>query len=167
MWAVTTAEKLSVFDLKILEQLQQDASLSTIELADRVGLSQSPCWRRVQRLKDEGFIKQEVAILDRHKFGESVIIYANLKMAKSTEDNWHEFLRRVDEIPELLECHTIFGEMDIMMKVMAYSLPWYQEFVDSVLLQLPGVVDIRSTVTLKELKATSAIPLPSLALSTV
>lgn len=151
-------ETLSTIDIKILDQIQRDASLSTSELADRVGLSQSPCWRRLQRLKDEGYVQREVAILDREKFGLGFIIFAHLKMATLSDENRAAFLRRVESTPEIMECHTIFGEMDILLKVVAPSLPWYQNFVFNTILKLPGVLDIQSTVTLAELKYETAIP---------
>lgn len=153
------ADEFSRYDLKILEQMQKDCSLSTTELAERVGLSQSPCWRRLQRLKDEGYIKAQVAILDRHKFGPGLYIFAYLKMATLTERQRKEFLRSIEVIPEILECHTVFGEMDIVMKIIARSLEWYQQFIFDTILKLPGVEDIQSTVTLVELKSTTAIPL--------
>jgi Lrp/AsnC family transcriptional regulator len=155
-------EQLSAADIRILEQIQKDASLSTSELAEKVGLSQSPCWRRLQRLKDEGYIKGEVAILDRTRFGPTLLIFATLKMSTLTEEKRAEFIRRVENTAEILECHTLFGEMDVLLKVLAPSLDWYQKFVFTVLLKLPGVVNIQSTATLSELKNSAALPLRSL-----
>lgn len=152
-------EELSAVDIRILEQIQRDSSLSTSELADRVGLSQSPCWRRLQRLKDDGFIKGEVGLIDRSRLGTTLLIFATLKMTTLTEEKRADFMRRVENTPEILECHTLFGEMDILIKVLAPSLEWYQKFLFSVILKLPGVVDIQSTVTLSELKFTTALPL--------
>ena len=152
-------EELSPVDIRILEYIQKDASLSTGELAERVGLSQSPCWRRLQRLKDDGFIKGQVALLDRTKLGSTLLIFANLKMSTLTDEKRAEFIRRVENIPEILECHTLFGEMDVLIKVLAPSLDWYQKFVFSVILKLPGVADIQSTATLTEIKNTPALPL--------
>ena len=151
-------EELSSADIRILEQIQKDASLSTSELAEKVGLSQSPCWRRLQRLKDEGYIKGEIAILDRTRFGPTLLIFATLKMSTLTDDKRAEFIRRVENTPEILECHTLFGEMDVLLKVLAPSLDWYQKFVFTVLLKLPGVVNIQSTATLTELKNSAALP---------
>ena len=158
-------EEFSRFDLRILEQMQKDCSMSTTDLAERVGLSQSPCWRRLQRLKDEGYIKRQVAILDRNKFGSNLYIFAYLKMATLTEKQRAEFMRSVQMIPEILECHTVFGEMDIVMKVIAQSLEWYQKFIFETILKLPGVQDIQSTVTLVELKSTTEIPLSGVKIS--
>jgi Lrp/AsnC family transcriptional regulator len=158
-------EEFSRFDLRILEQMQNDCSISTTELAERVGLSQSPCWRRLQRLKDEGYIRKQVAILDRRKFGSSLHIIAYLKMATLSEKQRAEFLRSIQMIPEILECHTVFGEMDIVMKIIAQSLEWYQKFIFETILKLPGVQDIQSTVTLVELKSTTVIPLSGVPVS--
>ncbi|GHC83897.1 MULTISPECIES: Lrp/AsnC family transcriptional regulator [Novosphingobium] len=152
------AEPLSPIDLKILDQIQKDASLSTTELAEKVGLSQSPCWRRLQRLREEGYIKGQVALLDRKQLGDAIIVFATLKMAALSDKQREDFLRKIEITPEILECHTIFGERDIMIKVIAQSLEWYQKFIFKVVLKLPGVIDIVSTVTLSELKHTTAIP---------
>ena len=152
-------EELSPVDIRILEHIQKDASLSTSDLADRVGLSQSPCWRRLQRLKDEGYIKGEVALVDRAKLGSTLLIFATLKMGTLTDEKRAEFMRRVEDAPEILECHTLFGEMDILIKVLAPSLEWYQKFIFNTILKLPGVLDIQSSVTLSELKNTTALPL--------
>ena len=152
-------EELAPVDIRILEQIQRDSSLSTSDLADRVGLSQSPCWRRLQRLKDEGYIKGEVALVDRAMLGTTILIYATLKMATLTDDKRAEFIRRVQDTPEIMECHTMFGEMDIMIKVLAPSLEWYQRFIFNTILKLPGVTDVQSSVTLTEIKNTTALPL--------
>jgi Lrp/AsnC family transcriptional regulator len=155
------SEELSPIDLRILEQMQKDASLSTGQLASRIGLSQSPCWRRLQRLKNEGYIKSQVAILDRRKFGSGLTVFAYLKMTTLSEEKRAEFVRKIELTPEIMECHTLFGDKDILIKVAASSMEWYQKFIFNVILKLPGVVDIQSTVTLSEIKCTTAIPLRS------
>jgi Lrp/AsnC family transcriptional regulator len=151
--------ELDTIDLKILTLLQQDASLSTADLAERVGVSQSPCWRRIQRLREEGYIKSTVAIVDRQKLGFMMQIFAQIKMSRLTDESRAELVRQINAIPEILECYTVFGEMDVMMKIVAPDVIWYQEFVFSVIMKLPGVQDVRSIVTLLETKSTTAIPL--------
>lgn len=153
------SEGLTAFDIKILEVLQKDASLSTAEIAERVGLSQSPCWRRLQRLREEGYISRQVAILNREKLNNVIFILSTLKMTTLSDEQRREFLRKIDAIPEILECYTIFGDRDVMLKVAAPSMPWYQTFLTDVILKLPGVLDAQSIVTLAELKHTTAIPL--------
>lgn len=152
-------DELSTIDLRILEQVQRDASLSTSDLADKVGLSQSPCWRRLQRLRDEGYITRQVALVDRAKFGPSLYIFATLKIGTLTEEQRADFIRKLELIPEILESYSIFGERDVLIKVIAPSMDWYQGFIFKTILKLPGVVDIQSTVTLSEMKYTTAIPI--------
>ena len=151
--------ELDSVDLKILDLMQQDASLSTAELAERVGLSQSPCWRRIQRMREEGYIKAQVVIVDRVKLGYHMQMFAQLKMAQLSDSQRAEFQRAVQNIPEILECYAVFGEMDVMLKIIAPDVAWYQEFIFSNLLKLPGVQDVHSIVTLAETKSTTAIPL--------
>ena len=152
------AEELSTYDVKILEQLQRNAEQSTADLADKVGLSQSPCWRRLQRLKEEGYIRSQVALLDRRKLGHELVIFSTFKMQTLSDEKRAEFLRKIESIPEITECHTIFGEMDVLVKVIAPSMTWYQTFIFNTLMKLPGVTDIHSTVTLAEVKYTTQIP---------
>ena len=151
--------ELDAIDTKILELMQRDASLSTAELAERVGLSQSPCWRRIQRLREEGYIKAQVVIVDRQKLGFKMQIFAQVKMTTLSDEDRARFHQAIDDIPEILECYTVFGEMDAMLKVLAPDVNWYQDFIFSTILKLPGVVDVRSIVTLSESKYTTAIPL--------
>ena len=151
--------ELDTIDLKILNLMQQDASLSTAELAERVGLSQSPCWRRIQRMREEGYIKSQVVIVDRLKLGYHMQMFAQVKMTRLSESERADFVRQIQNIPEILECYTVFGEMDVMLKIIAPDVMWYQEFIFSTLLKLPGVVDVRSIVTLVEMKSTTAVPL--------
>jgi Lrp/AsnC family transcriptional regulator len=146
-------------DLKILEVMQRDASLSSSELAERVGLSQSPCWRRIQRLREEGYIKAVVAIVDHEKLGFAMQIFAQVKMTTLNDQDREKFHQAIRNTPEILECWTVFGEMDCMVKILAPDVKWYQDFIFQVLLKLPGVVDVRSIVTLTETKSTTAVPL--------
>jgi Lrp/AsnC family transcriptional regulator len=151
-------ETLSAIDIRILEQIQRDSSLSSSELADKVGISQSPCWRRLQRLRDEGYVAGQVALLDRTKFGPSLFFFATLKIGTLTEEQRATFLRKLELTPEILECYSILGERDLLIKVIAPTMDWYQNFIFKTLMKLPGVVDVQSTVTMTEMKYTTAIP---------
>ena len=153
---------LDRLDLKILDRLQIDAADSSSAIAEHVGLSQSPCWRRIQRLKDQGYVKRQVAILDREKFGESMYIFAQLKVSRLTDDQRERFVNALQDIDEVTEAYTLFGEMDVILKVLAPNIAWYQNFTFRRLLRLPGVEDVRSNATLSELKCTHRIPLPAL-----
>ena len=153
------SEALNDQDIRILELLQERADLSTAEIGNLINLSQSPCWRRIQRLRGEGYIKKQVALLDRDKLGDSFFIFASLKMTTLDESSRKTFFSRIQEIPEIMECYTLFGERDVVIKVLAKSMRWYQDFNFNVLLKLPGVVDVESMVTLAEVKYTTALPL--------
>ena len=152
------AESLSSLDLRILDQVQRDSSLSTSELADKVGISQSPCWRRLQRLRDEGYIRGQVALVDRDKFGPSLFIFASLKIGTLTDAQRADFVRKLEITPEILECYSIFGERDLLIKVIAPTMDWYQNFIFKTLMKMPGVVDVQSTVTMHEMKYVTALP---------
>lgn len=152
------SDVLTSADIRILEQIQRDCSLSTSELAEKIGLSQSPCWRRLQRLRDEGYIKQQVALIDRSKFSPSLYIFATLRVGTLSDEQRADLIRKIELTPEIMECYSIFGERDLMIKVLASSMEWYQNFVFRTILKLPGVVDIQSTPTLAEMKYTTAIP---------
>ena len=115
-------ETLSAIDIRILEQIQRDSSLSSSELADKVGISQSPCWRRLQRLRDEGYVAGQVALLDRTKFGPSLFFFATLKIGTLTEEQRAAFLRKLELTPEILECYSILGERDLLIKVIAPTM---------------------------------------------
>lgn len=153
---------LDKFDYLLLEELQRDCTLSTVELAERVGLSQSPCWRRIQRLREEGYIKQNVAVLNKAKLGHFNHIFAYLKMETLNDHEREDFIRQIETTPEILECHTVFGDMDILLKVIVPSVEWYQDFVFRKLSKFPGVLNVQSTITLKELKSTTALPIDRL-----
>ena len=161
------ARKLDAFDIRILALLQRDASLSTAALAEQIGVSVSPCWRRVRRLRAEGYIKSTVALIDRRKSGCGPKIFAQVKTSGLTDDSRAELLRRIEAIPEILECYTVAGESDFMLKLIVPDALWYQEFLIRVLSRLPGIKDVRSIFTLAEAKYTTALPLkvPSCALS--
>lgn len=152
---------LDALDIKILNLLQRDASLSTAEVADRVGLSQSPCWRRIQKLREEGYITGIVALVDPARVGFTLQIFAQLKMSTLSDVERAKFESAVGRIPEILDSWTVFGEMDMMMRILAPDVSWYQDFLFSVLLKLPGVADVRSIVTLGQPKRSTAIPLQS------
>ncbi|PAL22709.1 Lrp/AsnC family transcriptional regulator [Sphingopyxis sp. GW247-27LB] len=152
------SENLSHLDLRILQQIQRDSSLSTSELSEKVGISQSPCWRRLQRLRDEGYVRKQVALVDRSKFGQSFFIYATLKIGTLTDAQRADFTRKVEITPEILECYSIIGERDVMMKIIAPSMDWYQNFIFKTLMKMPGVVDVQSIIAVAEMKYTTEIP---------
>lgn len=147
-------------DRRILAQMQQDCSLSTAELAERVGLSQSPCWRRVQRLRSEGVIRSEVALLDRGKLGLKTQIFAQVKLSAQGRQHLDEFADAIRRFPEVLECWVLMGPVDFLLRVVAPDVESYERFFFEKLSRVPGIQEITSTVALSEIKATTALPIP-------
>jgi Lrp/AsnC family transcriptional regulator len=151
-------EQLDSYERKILRVLQQDASLSTAAVADAVGLSASPCWRRIDRLERDGFIKRRVAVIDRKKVGLNAQIFAQVKLNAHGRAHLDEFAAAIRTFPEVLECHVLMGAMDFMLRVVAADIEAYERFFFEKLSTLPGVNEINSIVALSEIKSTTALP---------
>ncbi|MGK6319271.1 Lrp/AsnC family transcriptional regulator [Sphingomonas sp. DT-204] len=149
---------LDSFDRKILRLLQDDASLSTAAIADAVGMSSSPCWRRIDRLEREGFVKRRVALVDRRKVGLNAHVFATVKLDAHGRANLDEFAASIRGLPEVLECYVLMGPVDFMLRVVAADIEAYERFFFEKLSRLPGVQEINSTVALSEIKATTALP---------
>lgn len=152
-------DQLDPFDRRILAILQQDSSRSTADIATEIGLSQAPCWRRIQRLKDEGYVRAQVFILDRRKLGLRAQVFAQVKLNAHGRANLDEFSAAIREFPEVLECHVLMGSVDFMLRVVAADIEAYERFFFEKLSQLPGVQEINSTVALSEIKSTTALPI--------
>jgi Lrp/AsnC family transcriptional regulator len=150
---------LDQFDRRILTLLQEDASRSTAEIAELVGMSQSPCWRRIQRLKDEGYIIRQVAIVDRRKVGLNAQVFALVKLTMHGRQNLDEFAGTIRTFPEVLECHVLMGAFDFLIRVVAADIDAYQTFFFEKLSRLPGVQEVNSVISLSEIKSTTALPL--------
>jgi Lrp/AsnC family transcriptional regulator len=153
-------EPLDRYEKRILALLQEDASLSTAAIAEKVGLSSSPCWRRIDRLEREGFIKRKVALVDRRKIGLNAQIFAQIKLNAHGRANLDEFAAAIRAFPEVLECYVLMGSVDFLIRVVATDIEAYERFFFDRLSQLPGVQEVNSTVALSEIKATTALPIP-------
>jgi len=150
---------LDPFEKKILRELQQDASLTTAELAERVGLSATPCWRRINRLEQDGYIRARVALVDRRKVGLNAHIFAQVKLNAHGRANLDEFGAAIRDFPEVLDCFVLMGSTDFMLRIVAKDIDAYEKFFFDRLSKLPGVQEINSTVALSEIKSTSALPI--------
>ena len=153
-------EPLDRYEKRILALLQRDASLSTAAIAEKVGLSSSPCWRRIDRLEREGFIKRKVALVDRRKIGLNAQIFAQIKLNAHGRANLDEFAEAIRAFPEVLECYVLMGSVDFLIRIVATDIEAYERFFFDRLSQLPGVQEVNSTVALSEIKATTELPIP-------
>ncbi len=152
-------EPLDRYDRRILMQLQENCAMSNAELAERVGMSASPCWRRVDRLEKEGVITRRVALIDRRKAGLNAQIFAQVKLNAHGRANLDEFATAIRAFPEVLECFVLMGPVDFMLRIIAADIEAYERFFFDKLSQLAGVQEINSTVALSEIKSTTALPL--------
>ncbi len=146
-------------DRRILSALQQDASISNAELASRVGLSASPCWRRVQRLERDGVIRARVALLDAAKLGLGITVFESVKLSSHGRQALPEFEAAIREYPEVIECYTVTGEVDFILRVLTRDMQSYERFLRDHLLQMPAVAEVHSTIALTQVKYTTALPL--------
>ena len=150
---------LDPFEIKILRELQRDANQTTAEVAERVGLSVSPCWRRIDRLERDGFIKKRVAIIDRRKVGLNAHVFAQVKLNAHGRANLDEFSAAIRGFPEVIDAYVLMGTTDFMLRIVARDIDAYESFFFDQLSKLPGVQEINSTVALSEIKATTELPL--------
>ena len=151
--------ELDHFERKILRELQRDASQTTAEIADKVGLTPSPCWRRIDRLEKEGLIRKRVALLDRRKVGLNAQVFAQVKLNAHGRANLDEFSVAIGGFPEVLEAFVLLGTMDFMLRIVAKDIEAYERFFFERLSKLPGVQEINSTVALSEIKSTHELPI--------
>ena len=146
-------------DRAILEIIQQDVSLSASEIADRVNLSQPPCWRRIKRLEEQGIIERRVGILNRRSLGLNTLIYAEIKLTANGHKAVDAFEKKIRSFPEVTECYVMLGRIDFLLRIVCRDVEHYEQFFKQQLSQLPDVQDINSSVALSEVKYTTALPL--------
>ncbi|MBX3477496.1 MAG: Lrp/AsnC family transcriptional regulator [Brevundimonas sp.] len=153
------ADELDPIDARILDILQQDAGLSVAEVADRVGLSASPCWRRIKRLEDAGLITKRVTILDAAKLGLEFEVYAIVKLNLPSTDNLDVFEAAVANWPEVVQCATITGREDYVLRIITRDMHAFDRFLRDKLLALGIVSDCESHIVTRGVKNVTALPL--------
>src|SRR5438105_3669159 len=155
-------DKLDRYDIQILHELQADARLTNAELANRVGLSAAPCWRRVRALEEAGYIKGYHAEIDRHRIGLGVLAFVRLDANQNTGEVTRELEEAIRKIPEIVSCHYISGAGTFELQVVTRDLESFSQFARQVLINLPNVKDLHTSFSLGEVKASSALPLAHL-----
>ncbi|TWO69656.1 Lrp/AsnC family transcriptional regulator [Caenimonas sedimenti] len=154
--------KLDRYDIQILTELQADARLTNAELAQRVGLSAAPCWRRVRALEESGYIKGYRAEIDRHKIGLGVLAFVRLDAQRNTGELTREMEEAIRQIPEIVSCHYISGAGTFELQVVSRDLDTFSQFARQVLINLPNVKDLHTSFSLGEVKASASWPLSQL-----
>jgi DNA-binding Lrp family transcriptional regulator len=145
-------------DQLILQELQRDSRLTMQQLADKVGMSSSACWRRVRSLEESGVIDRYAAILDTKKAGFTLSSMTLVTLARHEQRHVENFIKEVMRHPEVLECFATSGEADFHLRVVVEDMDAYNSFLDDFIFRLPGVSQVRSDIVLKEIKVDNALP---------
>jgi Lrp/AsnC family leucine-responsive transcriptional regulator len=151
--------ELDEIDRNILRHLQEDGRMPLAKLADAVGLSPSPCLRRVRLLEQRRVIARYVAVLDQQRVGLPVSVFASIKLEKQQEEELDRFAKAVARWPEVLECYLMTGPRDYLLRIVVEDLPAYERFLKQKLTRLPGVASIESSFALEQVKYTNVLPI--------
>lgn len=146
-------------DRRILHLLQTEPGINAAAIGERIGLSQSACWRRIQRLRDEGVIKDHPVILDPEKVGLSTMVFAQVKLTSHGRGNLNDFADAVRGFPEVLDCYVVLGNVDFLLRIVAEDIKGYERFIYDKLSQIPGVQEVNSSMALSEIKHTTVLPI--------
>lgn len=153
--------KLDQFDIAILEALQENARATNVEIAEKVNLSQSPCLRRIRMLEEQGVIRGYRADIDRQAVGLELTVFVSFKVIRHSRENAQEFQQALMEIPEVVSCYMISGDLDFLAEVVVENLAAYERLLTERLLVLPQVTDIRSSFAIRTVKTGGALKLPA------
>ena len=145
-------------DKKILHWLQRDAALSIVELAEKIGLSSTPCWRRVQQLEKAGTIKRRVALLDPRRINLGVTAFVRVRTNRHDADWLESFARAVARIPEIVEVHRLSGDIDYLLRIVVPDIAGYDK-VYKELISAADFADVSANFVMEEIKSTTALPL--------
>ena len=151
-YSMSTLEKLDKVDLQILRTLQENARLTTKELAARVSLSSTPVFERLKRLENGGYIKKYIAVLDAEKLNQGFVVFCSVKLRRLNRDIAAEFTRIIQDIPEVTECYNISGGYDYLLKIHSPNMKYYQEFILNVLGTIDSLGSLESTFVMNEVK---------------
>jgi Lrp/AsnC family transcriptional regulator len=151
---------LDELDIRLLQELQRDATIPLVDLADKVASSKSVCWRRIQRFLDEGIITERIAVIDPKKVGLGVMVIAMVKVdRRQGNDSVEQFLSAIRNFPEIIECHALMGDIDLMLKIVVKDVDAYEEFLWQKIQKLQGIQEIRSSISLTRFVDTRSLPL--------
>ncbi|CRH38927.1 Lrp/AsnC family leucine-responsive transcriptional regulator [Pantoea ananatis] len=149
-------------EVKILSILQDNARMTNQELADKIGMSASPCWRKVRKLEEQGVIKGYRAVLDRKKTGSGVMVFIRVVIDCHSEAEAEKFEQQVTALEDVVACYSIGGDADFLLQVVASDLDSYAEFAMSVVRRLPRIKEMQSMFVLKEIKPLTSFPVKNL-----
>jgi len=146
-------------DRKILDLLQTEPGINASAIGERIGLSQSACWRRIQRLREEGVFEDHPVILNREKVGLTTMVFAHVKLTSHGRSNLSAFADAVKNYPEVMECYVLLGNVDFLLRIVAEDIKAYEQFFFEKLSQLPGIQEVTSNIVLSDIKHSTALPI--------
>src|SRR5215469_3826215 len=145
-------------DRKILALLQEDASLSVAEIGNRVGLSSTPCWKRIQRMEAEGVLTKRVALVDQDKLGLGVTVFVSIETGDHSQDWLRKFAETVGAMPEVMEFYRMAGDVDYMLRVVVPDIAGYDGFYKKLIATVP-LKNVTSRFAMERIKSTTALPI--------
>ena len=152
------AISLDTTDRTILDLLQREPGINASGIGERIGLSQSACWRRIQRLREQGVFNDHPVILDREKVGLTTMVFAHVKLTSHGRSNLSAFAEAVRSYPEVMDCYVLLGQVDFLLRIVAEDIKAYEQFFFEKLSQLPGIQEVTSSIVLSDIKHTTALP---------
>lgn len=151
--------KLDSTDKRILQVLQKDGKLQNNELATQIGLSASPCLRRVKQLEDSGIIEKYVAIVDSHKVNLKLTVFARIWLKEQDEKTVNHFIESISELSQVVECHLMAGDCDFFLRIVVSDLDAYRQFQINHLNKISGIQNVKTEIPLQSIKQTTELPL--------
>jgi len=156
---IMQAIHLDQTDRRILELLQTEPGINASEIGEKIGLSQSAVWRRIQSLREEGVIRDQPVKLDREKVGLNTMVFAHVKLTSHGRSNLADFSEAVRKYPEVLDCYVLLGNVDFLLRIVTEDIKAYEQFFFEKLSQLPGIQEVNSSIVLSDIKHTTVLPI--------
>ena len=155
---MTEETVLDAYSLHILEELQRDARQTVQQIAERVGLSTTPCWKRIKEMEASGVIRSYTALVDRRRVGLNLLVVVEANLSQHSEELVQQFERAVAATPQIVRCLSTTGQADYILTVMVRDIEHYEQFLHHTIFKLPGVTHVRSSIVLKEVKSEVRLP---------
>ena len=156
---IMQAIHLDQTDRRILELLQTEPGINASEIGEKIGLSQSAVWRRIQSLREDGVIREQPVKLDREKVGLNTMVFAHVKLTSHGRSNLADFSEAVRKYPEVLDCYVLLGNVDFLLRIVTEDIKAYEQFFFEKLSQLPGIQEVNSSIVLSDIKHTTVLPI--------
>ncbi len=146
-------------DRRILDLLQTEPGINASEIGEKIGLSQSAVWRRIQSLREDGVIREQPVKLDREKVGLNTMVFAHVKLTSHGRSNLADFSEAVRKYPEVLDCYVLLGNVDFLLRIVTEDIKAYEQFFFEQLSQLPGIQEVNSSIVLSDIKHPTVLPI--------